>query len=255
MKLKIGKERLFFLIIAIWILLSTFVAFVVDIVYTKSQNEYISPNGISFEYFFGHFSPFIFFTYQSNFMLAVGCFLIYFKFSQKHQRLYFAFVSLITITFLVYWALISWKSNTWKNPGTAIKSLTTHLINPSLGFVGLFFIRRSLVVDHRLFFKAGLYVLGYFVFALLLYFFTYGNYEAINKEGQKYSVHDGGTIYSFLNFTKPLFYKEKSVLIVVFLDILILFVAILIPFGCSYFWKWAFKIRLEKKPLFKKEKQ
>lgn len=247
------KDKIFFLFIGIWILISTLVVFIIEIIYIKARDQYIRPAGIDFRYFFGHFSPFIFFTYQSNFMLCVACFLIYRKFSSKIQRLYFAFTSLITITFLVYWALLSWNGKTWQSADTAIKSLITHLINPILGFIGLFLIRKSIIVDKALFLRSAFYVFGYFVFALIIYLLSYGKYQ-IKTETSTVTIWDGGTIYSFLNFKKPLFYKDGNIGIVVILDIVMFLIALFIPFVCAYFWKWVFRIQMTQEPFFKKKK-
>ncbi|WP_396888760.1 MAGa3780 family membrane protein [Mycoplasma sp. CSL7503-lung] len=149
-------------------------------------------------------------------------------FSTKNiiRRLFFHSLILISITFLVYWGLISWTSN-WKNIFESYKSLHTHLINPMIIFIFAFIWKDKLKIPQKDKFICLIYVFSYFIFAFLLFISTY--YLEYNKE-------HGVVIYSFLNFFHPFFYKGNNLDLKLTLNFIIILIGIGLPILIFKFW-------------------
>ncbi|WP_051677982.1 MAGa3780 family membrane protein [Mycoplasmopsis opalescens] len=159
----------------------------------------------------------------------------------------FISIALITVTFIIYWTLISYKKETWSVPLSATTSLTTHAINPVLGFIALWFIRKEVKINSYTFLYAMLAVFIYFLFALILYFATYDKFntgEKVMVKDKEYIKGEGGVIiYAFLDFVKPFFYKGGNKALIILLDILMFVLAPAIPLGLCGFWKAIYKIQ------------
>lgn len=199
---------------------------IVDISIKGSQwnNEYqntLNEGAKSYLATFKWFYSLMQFTYLSNLMLAISCIMFIFLKDKKWVR-YLLFNALVymTITFFVYWILISWNSNAWSNPYYALSSVITHFL--------LFVNGVIVVILNSNWFKiskfdslitAAPFALYYF-FALILFFST--------------SPH--AVIYSFLDFKKPMF-MGTSMIAVIFGNILIIILLPSIPIGFAFAWR------------------
>ncbi|MBR3571385.1 MAG: hypothetical protein IKL15_01795, partial [Mycoplasmataceae bacterium] len=77
---------------------------------------------------FGPFYMLAFFTIQTNFFTGITITIIGFKNnSNKAKNWFFGSIVLITITFLVYWAILSWSTDEykWSDPYFVISTLFT----------------------------------------------------------------------------------------------------------------------------------
>ncbi|MGZ9413370.1 MAGa3780 family membrane protein [Mycoplasma sp. Z386] len=244
LKNMISSKSLPFLIMGLFILLTSTIFLIIEMAKFSPSVAQVG-KAIKMQVIFKNASSLIYFTYQSNFLLGVVLILLAAnRKSTKIKRWLFAATTLITITFIIYWALISY-TNDWTNVYGSIVSLITHLINPILGFIALFLIRKSLTIDNKLLFHTSLYVFGYFLFAFILYFASYAYYA---KE-----YNDGVVIYTFLNFTKPFFYKGGNIAVVIFLDILMFIIALFIPMTLGLFWKAVYRISYNKNNCYLKD--
>lgn len=233
------RNNWIFLFLGIFINSIVIFSMILDLVYPEIRMDIIAMERV-----FQGAKTFFYFTNQSNILLGVGLILLAFKTSnEKVKQFYFSTVVLITITFIIYWALISWTSD-WSKPLDATISLFTHAINPILGFVVLFLIRKSLTINTKTILFTGCYLLGYFIFAFILYFATLQDWEIIvKKTGEKRIVFQGVSIYKFLNFKNPLFYSGTNVFLIILLDLFMLFLGLSIPILLSIFWLKVFKIK------------
>ncbi|WGI36332.1 MAGa3780 family membrane protein [Mesomycoplasma lagogenitalium] len=235
-----NKTSLIIFVFGVFILLTSIIFMIWNMVDFKDNVITENTTKLLMKDVLKNFSSFFYFTYQSNIILGIALILVaLFIENKKYLRFLFSATTLITITFIIYWALISW-TNDWNDVPESIRSIITHAINPILGFVALFLIKEKVLVDRKLFIHTGFYVLGYFFFGFILYFATY-DYIVKNT---------GATIYSFLNFNKPLFYSGGNLALIIFLDLIMFIIALTIPFGLAYFWKWAYKIKIDNKKCY-----
>ncbi|QKT05597.1 MAGa3780 family membrane protein [Mycoplasma sp. OR1901] len=178
------------------------------------------------ETFFLRYSQLFYFTNLTNYFSLITLLLM--CFSQKHviRRLFFHSIVLISITFLVYWGLISWSSN-WNNIFESYKSLHTHLINPLIMFIFAYIWKDKLKIPSKDKYMTLIYVFVYFGFAFILFISTY--YLKYNKEG-------GIVIYSFLDFFHPFFYKGNNLDIKLLLNFVIVLIGVGLPILIFKFW-------------------
>lgn len=103
---------------------------------------------------FKGWGSFLYYTYLSNFLLGFVLIIAGVLWTNMYAKkaLFISVVS-ITMTFVVYWALLSYQKSTWTNPLNATRSLITHAINPILGFVALSLIRKEIIVTKITFTK------------------------------------------------------------------------------------------------------
>ena len=116
---------------------------------------------------FGPFYMLSFFTIQTNFFTGITITIIGFKNnSNKAKNWFFGSIVLITITFLVYWAILSWSTDDykWSDPYFVISTLFTHGVNPIIGFVILFMIKNEFVLDKKIIGWICLFMSIYIVF-------------------------------------------------------------------------------------------
>nr|WP_307919572.1 hypothetical protein [Mycoplasmopsis bovis] len=111
------------------------------------------------------------YTYLSNFLLGFVLIIAGVLWTNMYAKkaLFISVVS-ITMTFVVYWALLSYQKSTWTNPLNATRSLITHAINPILGFVALSLIRKEIIVTKITFTIPVLISTVYTIFAMILFF-------------------------------------------------------------------------------------
>ncbi|UWD34580.1 MAGa3780 family membrane protein [Mesomycoplasma molare] len=232
-----NQINLIFLLFGIFILLTT-TAFIMEaMINFRPVSLSAKTKTLKMEVVFQNASPLFYFTNQSNIFLGLTFILVACFPNMQYRKMLFSATSIITITFLIYWTLIAFTSD-WTKVYNSIVSLITHFLNPVLGFIGLWLIRKSVVVDNKLLFNTSLYVFVYFMFAFILYFSSYSYFKDEYK--------DGVVIYSFLNFTKPFFYKGGNIILIIFLDIFSFIAGIFIPISLSLFWKFTYKIKYDK---------
>ncbi|MBN3534401.1 MAGa3780 family membrane protein [Mycoplasma procyoni] len=238
--LKLSKVKLLSFIFGLFVLTITTIFTFIDIF--SFDRAGVKP--LRMQVVFLNLSSLFYFTYQSNFLLgtALVCFGLYNN--EWIKKALFGTVTLITITFIIYWTLIAFTSD-WKNVYQSINSLITHAINPILGFIILILVRKQITINNKVLFYIGLYVFLYFVFMLVLYFSTYAYYKG--------TLNEGVVVYTFGNFLKPFFYKGGNIGVVVVLDILMFVLAFAIPLGLSLFWKAVLRIKYDKETCYIKD--
>lgn len=196
------------------------------------------------ENIFKNFSAFFSFSNQSNFFLGLATVLLGFGWERRKQKqidFFFAAIITITITFIIFWAVISWSNRAkWTSePFSMILSVLVHAVTPIIGFITLWLIKSKVVITFRAVFWASFYTFAYFCFALVLYFIT----KAVSVSNLPV------VIYRFLNFEKPFFYGSGNIFVIILLDILILLAGSAIPYGLAMFWKVVYRMKIQK-PFF-----
>lgn len=204
---------------------------------------------INFKYFLKGFSAVTYFTDQSNIILGISIALLGFYGNKKWSRnFFFSALVWISITFVIYWLLISWNTNAWSKAYNTIQSLVLHAINPFIAFVIIIYFKKDFTVSQSLFFKLSLYIFAYFIALWILYISTLNSY--VSQDGKR-SVYDGAIVYNFINFLFPFFYRGQNIALVIILDILIFVIAFAIPVSISFFWAKVLKLKFEKNQWFK----
>ncbi|EFF41165.1 MAGa3780 family membrane protein [Mycoplasmopsis alligatoris] len=171
------------------------------------------------------------FTSISNYLLAIN-FIIYPFYWKNKKTQSFLFVSMtwISITFIVFWALISWNGNSWKRVDSSIKSIIVHVVNPMIAYIMFIFVRKDFSLSKKAIILSSLLVLGYFIFALIAFSATH-KYANLPDPQTTKDVYDAAdiTIYKFLNPINPLFYKGQNIFVQIILNILLLIGASVLP--------------------------
>ena len=191
------------------------------------------------------------FTMISNWMLAIAM-IVYPLHAQRQKSQFFYFFAVvnITITFVIYWALIffvSLKNGVWNNPSAAVPSFILHAINPLAGFITLGFARKQIKLTKMQLWLTNVAVLLYFFMAMVMFFIgkpLLGLKNAGSKdEYAKYNI----VVYTFLNFDKPLFYKGGKIAIVILLDLAMFALGAFLAPAFAWMWKGIFRIQLIKR--------
>ncbi|TPE57373.1 hypothetical protein FJO69_01975 [[Mycoplasma] falconis] len=193
------------------------------------------------------------FTWISNLGLGITCVLFAIFYHHKYaKKAMFLTVVFISVTFLVYWTLIFPESIKRFQPLNGSLSIIMHLINPIIGFIVLGINRKNIEITTLTIWLTDVVALAYYFFALIAF---YSGIKLIdldsNPSNESYRTF-GLTVYSFLNFEQPLFYKGDSIAIKIFLNLAIVIFGLLIFPAIAYFWKAVYKIKLIK--LTKKNK-
>ncbi|WAM11207.1 hypothetical protein ONA00_01775 [Mycoplasmopsis cynos] len=140
------KQQLSIFIMGLFVLLSTMFFVLLNVLRTRINGLPIDEKDnfyINFSEIFDVFVYFLYYTTLSNIFLGFVMMILSFKYnSEKVLKWTFNAIILITITFLVYWALISWTQK-WKDISRSIGLIITHCINPILGFICLFIVRKK----------------------------------------------------------------------------------------------------------------
>ncbi|WP_129719887.1 MAGa3780 family membrane protein [Mesomycoplasma neurolyticum] len=239
------KQNKKFLIFGIFVFITTLLGIIKNIV--MYQPFIIESQTLDIDILFGRASSIFYFTYQTNFLLSIALIVVALRPNSMSARQFlFGSTSLITITFLVYWTLIG-PFNSWNNFWHSIVSITTHLINPLIGFYALYLIKNKLIVNKRVILIASFYFFSYFIFQALIYSSTFKEWNYIAPDGKEIKFYDGISIYEFSNYSKPFLYKEKYMPLVIVLDLILFVLAIVFPLLISLFWKKVYKIKIQKK--------
>nr|WP_307921112.1 hypothetical protein [Mycoplasmopsis bovis] len=186
---------------------------------------------------FKGWGSFLYYTYLSNFLLGFVLIIAGVLWTNMYAKkaLFISVVS-ITMTFVVYWALLSYQKSTWTNPLNATRSLITHAINPILGFVALSLIRKEIIVTKITFTIPVLISTVYTIFAMILFFATF----------DKIIQGRGAVVYGFLDFKNPYFYKGNNTGVIIILDFLLYVVSMITPLLFGIMWKFIYKIKYQK---------
>ncbi len=145
-----------------------------------------------------------YFTFQSNIILGVTMFLYSLKpKSSVMQSLFFAGLSIIVVTILVYWFSIGptapgWK---WRNPYWATNIIVVHMVNPGAAYIIFFKNKADFLLNCKTMRYMSLYFFFYLI-ALFIFFFT-SSYVEATPDGKE--VFYPCFVYDFLDFSKPFF--------------------------------------------------
>ncbi|MBD5423174.1 MAG: hypothetical protein HDR43_01620 [Mycoplasma sp.] len=187
---------------------------------------------------FGPFYMLGYFTVQTN--LFLGIMLIIYACLPNSSRagsFFMGSVSLITMTFVIYWAALApgVEAYQWLNAYSLISSLFLHAINPILGFVVLIALRHYLVLNKRIIGVCSMYVSFFVAYHAILY----GAGAVVGENGNVQGAH----IYSFLDVQRILFIDLKNVpALAVFINVLILLFSPFILILVNYLWAKVLRI-------------
>ncbi|MCU4117070.1 hypothetical protein N8G13_01145 [Mycoplasma zalophi] len=209
----------------------TIIAIYIGLVDETKINNNTKSQGL--ENIFLRYANIFYFTNLTNLFSLITLLALAIKENNKIKQLFFHSIVLITITFLIYWSLISWQSN-WKNIFESYKSLHTHLINPLICFIFAFIWKDKLLFNKKDKYYVVIYVMIYFIFALILYLTTYYF---------KYNQQNAVVIYGFLDFINPFFYHGKQLGLQIVLNILFIVVGFTLPFSICLFWTKILKLK------------
>lgn len=221
-------------ILGLFVLFFSTILITVNMLYTNMTGIVEHPKYWEFKTVFGPFYHLLYFTNISNVFLGIMIVVLVLKPSCKlRQNLFFVSVILISITFVVYWLLISW-GQPWIDPIIITTSITTHGIHPLIGFVVLYLMRKEIKLTRQVIFISSAIVLTYFFFALVLYLVT----------GAPHKFKDGAIIYSFMHFRRPFFTTTSNLGLIIALDLLIFVIGAFIPVIFAFLWKLLFNLKV-----------
>ncbi|QCZ36899.1 MAGa3780 family membrane protein [Mycoplasma nasistruthionis] len=200
------------------------------------------------------------FTWLSN--LFVGMALILFAIYPKNwiaQRALFLANVYITITFIVFWALI-FPFEVTGDIQRFITSSLVHFVNPVICFVFVILNRKNISVTKLTIWLSTIVMITYWAFALVTFLSGNKNVEAFKVGLDGSIIRDTKTvelakinlykemnltIYSFLNFKHPLFYKGDNLGLVIGLNIALFIGGFLLTPGLGFAWKYGLKVKYD----------
>ncbi|MBN0919544.1 MAGa3780 family membrane protein [[Mycoplasma] gypis] len=203
------------------------------------QLQLVAENKMPHAVVISSFTRFLFsFTWISNLVAVIAYFIFFFKKENKTaQKLAFVATTLITITFLVYWALIFPDSiKRHSNVPKLINSTLLHLVNPVIAIFLLFFNKKDIFIDKKTAWLTFLPIVAYYLFALSMYFIGLKAMEGVEETSQNFINYDL-VIYSFLNFKHPLFYYGDKTILVIILNLVMVLIAFLLAPGIAFLYK------------------
>ncbi len=123
--------------------------------------------------------------------------------SSVMQSLFFAGLSIVVVTILVYWFSIGPFSPGWKwvNPYWATNIVFVHMINPGVAYAVFFKHRKEFLLNCKTMRYMSFYFFFYLI-SLAIFFFT-SSYVEVKPNGEEVFVPC--YVYDFLDFTKPFF--------------------------------------------------
>ncbi|CAC13608.1 predicted coding region [Mycoplasmopsis pulmonis] len=196
---------------------------------------------------FGFFNDFFYFTTQSNLFISLALIAYSVKKNNKTNNFLAFGIIYITITFVVYWILLAWQSN-WSTFYNAFRSFMVHFIVPMLAYISLYFYRKEVVFTKKTLWTSPLYLFGYSLFTLILYYSTLNNeyyytYDTKTKAIKYFAV----VVYGFANYQKPLYIAgaANNLGLRVFLIVIIFIIFVLLPLGFGYAFVKLFKLKYE----------
>lgn len=192
------------------------------------------------------------FTWLSNTFLVIALFI--YAFHPKNyivKQVLFLAIVYITITFVVYWTLIFGPDLKKFTPLYFFNTFIIHAVNPILGFVVWIMNRKELEVSRKTIYLSLITMVCYYFFALITFFMALPIHNELQnvqlKENATLTKELDMTIYGFLNFTHPLFYKGTNTFVIALLNIVIfVFGSVLTPL-IGIFWTKAFRVKIRKR--------
>ncbi|QGZ97505.1 hypothetical protein GE118_01675 [Mycoplasma sp. NEAQ87857] len=223
------------------------------------QLKYLTQNRIFPEVASSFWQRALTFTYISNF--AAGILLIIFAFCKNKKaisNILTISITYITITFLVFWGLVFpsilkdiKNSSNQKSYWWFVFTTIIHFINPMIAIVAFVLIKKDLVVSKYVIYWAFIFIFIYYLFALSTFFIgekvtnIYLNNPQLKQELKEINIFSSTktTIYAFLNFKHPLFYKGNSLFAIVGLNLLIFILGSILAIGITWTWIKVLKIK------------
>ncbi|MFU2192915.1 MAGa3780 family membrane protein [Mycoplasma sp. 4079] len=192
------------------------------------------------------------FTWLSNTFLAISAVIFALKMkNHKVQQTFFLSIIYISITFLIYWTLIFVPELKEFKPLYFFNTFIIHAVSPILGFVILIINRKEIQISKRTVYLSVITMLGYYFFALITFFMSTPIYDQLKdvelKNGNRLTKELDMTIYGFLNFREPLFYKGGNVSIVCLLNLVIFGVGFVLTPAIGYLWVKTLRIKFATK--------
>ncbi|WP_198402967.1 MAGa3780 family membrane protein [Mesomycoplasma dispar] len=203
---------------------------------------------ISFSNYFQNFSAFFYLTYQSNLIYGIVLFSFVLNATERKFQILFVFTVILTIVLIIFWTVIAWNLN--MSFVVFLTTSTVHLIHPVFAILVLFWFRKEFPVNKLGLSFGVIYSICYYLFCLLLYFFTIRQWIApefkkteIEAEKNIVFFYTGLTIYPFLNFLHPFFYSGGNNTIVILLNLFMAFSVVFLPYWLSLFYINVFGIK------------
>ncbi|OYD26655.1 hypothetical protein EI74_0587 [Mycoplasma testudineum] len=157
----------------------------------------------------GQASDIFTFTTQSNIILSFSLMLISFVEHNKIKQMFLASLIWITVTFVIYWVLISW-TRPWGNIHSSIDSIITHAISPVVAVVIFFVKRKEFKLELLTRWIVSIYLVIYYLMLITVFFATQNNATLLAN----YNANGGASqttylpyviIYGFANPYRPLY--------------------------------------------------
>ena len=187
---------------------------------------------------FGPFYMIGYFTVQSNLILAVAMIVwAYMPKSARASSFFLSSVSIITITFIAYWALLARNVPfyEWIHPYSLISNVTLHALNPILGFSLAIAFRKHIILVKRVAGVCSMYMSLYVAYCAILF--------GVGATIENNEVN-GATIYSFLDFQNILYINLKSMpILAIFTDVVILVMAPFLMILINYLWAKVLRVK------------
>ncbi|MEA4162612.1 MAGa3780 family membrane protein [Mycoplasma sp. 4404] len=192
------------------------------------------------------------FTWLSNTFLAISAVIFALKMkNHKAQQTFFLSIIYISITFLIYWTLIFVPELKEFKPLYFFNTFIIHAVSPILGFVILIINRKEIQISKKTVYLSIITMLCYYFFALITFFMSTPIYDQFKdvelKNGNRLTKELDMTIYGFLNFREPLFYKGGNVAIVCLLNFVIFGVGFVLTPSIGYLWAKVLRIKFATK--------
>ncbi|PAK21470.1 hypothetical protein CJJ23_01605 [Mycoplasmopsis agassizii] len=155
--------------------------------------------------FVGHGYGFLYFTTQTNLIAAVAVLVIAFIKTNWAKNFIFSAAALITITFTIYWALISYTVE-WTNAQDNFHSIMSHGLFPVVTVAIFFLNRKDLIIKRRTRLIISIYIILYYISITILFLLSYESDILINNilENQNASdIADYTTYVLIYHFADP----------------------------------------------------
>lgn len=253
------KERKISLIFSLIILSITISLIAHSMIENRSEFVLDKYYFISFTNYFQNFSAFFYLTYQSNLIYGITLFTFVLNATQRKFQVLFVFTVILTIVLVVFWTVLAWNiSMSWT---VLARTSTVHFFHPIFAIFVLFWYRKQFSVSKLGLGTGVIYSICYYIFCVLLYFFTLRQWVApeiktVGNQEIKNMVffYTGLTIYPFMNFLHPFFYSGSNQPTLILLNLLMAFSVVFFPYWISLFYINIFGIKATNWRLFREIK-
>lgn len=197
---------------------------------------------------FGSAYTLTYYTFQTNYMVAIVFILSFFGLRTKSFDTFFLMaVSYIVFTFVIYWTAIVPFSETykWSLPYWVINNFWLHFVNPTLSFIVLFLNRKKLNIYKKYIKWFSLYPSIFIAYAALVFYL--GGSIVLDPTTNKY-VFVGLDIYSFLNLDSPIFINlSNNRLAALYIYMALMCVVPFVMSLVSLLFIYSYKLNIDKK--------